>query len=190
MQRSSSGNSKPRCETQRRREQAWNVEIELHAGPSPPTLCWGSANGFVTMEYRTAWYQTEGSSMEITKEPLGDEIRYSVRGYGPGEIRINDTVYNRSVILARNRLDAEWNPRPVPEWAPDALDPLLAHDPEILLIGTGEKVHLLGTPFLAHALHQGVGLEVMDTAAACRTFNILAGEGRRVVAGLVIEQGS
>lgn len=125
--------------------------------------------------------------MEISRESPGDETRYAIRAYGPGEIRINDVIYRSSLILTRNRLDAAWAPPPVAEWTPDVLDPLLAHDPEILLLGTGSHVHLLGTPFLAHALRQGIGLEVMDTAAACRTFNILVSEGRRVAAGLIVE---
>jgi len=124
--------------------------------------------------------------MKITKDPLVDEIRYAIRGYGPGEIRVNETVYTGSIILTRNRI-ADWAPPPLAEWEPPVLDALLAHDPEILLIGTGARVHLLGNAFLAHALREGVGLETMDTAAACRTFNILVGEGRRVAAGLIIE---
>lgn len=126
--------------------------------------------------------------MKIEKDPLnGEEIRYAIRGYGPGEVRINETVYRRSLILTRTRLDANWDPPPISEWAPAELDPLLAHDPEILLLGTGARLHMLGTPFLAHALRHGVGLEVMDTAAACRTFNILVSEDRRVAAGLIVE---
>lgn len=124
--------------------------------------------------------------MKITKDPLDDEIRCAIRGYGPGEIRVNDTVYTTNIILTRNRLKADWNPPPVAEWEPRVLDELLEHDPEIVLIGTGARVQLLGTPFLAHALKCGTGLETMDTAAACRTFNILVAEGRRVAAGLII----
>lgn len=123
--------------------------------------------------------------MEIQHE--SPDSRYTIRGYGPGEIRINEKTFTTSVILTRNRLDAEWNPPPIREWTPATLDPMLAHDPEILLIGTGGTLHMLGAAFLAHALRQGVGLEVMDTPAACRTFNILVSEGRRVAAGLVVE---
>lgn len=125
--------------------------------------------------------------MKISKDPLDDEIRYAIRGYGPGEVRINETVHIASLILTRSRLQTDWRPPPVAEWEPTELDALLACDPEILLIGTGARLQLLGTPFLAHCLRQGVGLETMDTAAACRTFNILVGEGRRVAAGLIIE---
>lgn len=123
--------------------------------------------------------------MEIQQE--SPDTRYTIRGYGPGEIRINERTFTSSVILTQNRLDSAWNPPPIDEWTPETLDPLLAHDPEILLLGTGRKLRLLGTPFLAYALRQGVGLEVMDTPAACRTFNILVSEGRRVAAGLIVE---
>lgn len=123
--------------------------------------------------------------MEIHRE--SPDTRYAIRGYGPGEIRINETTYAKSVILTRNHLDAGWNPPPLAEWTPRELDPLLAQDPEILLIGTGSRLRLLGTEFLLHALERGVALETMDTAAACRTFNILVGEGRKVAAGLIVE---
>lgn len=123
--------------------------------------------------------------MEIQHE--SPDTRYAIRGYGPGEIRINEKTFTSSVILTLNHLDANWNPPPVRDWTPATLDPLLALDPEILLLGTGATLHMLGAPFLAHALRQGVGLEVMDTPAACRTFNILVSEGRRVAAGLIVE---
>lgn len=125
--------------------------------------------------------------MKITRENTTDETRYSIRGYGPGEILVNETVYRESILLSAIRIDASWKPPAIENWKPVDLDPLLMLDPEIVLIGTGDSIHLLGTEFLAHALRQGVGLEVMDTAAACRTFNILVGEGRRVAAGLIID---
>lgn len=125
--------------------------------------------------------------MKISRESLPGEVRYAVRGYGDEGIRINDAVYTASLILAPDHLDPEWQPRPIADWEPADLDPLLALEPEILLIGSGEHIHLLGTVFQAHALRHGVGIEVMDTPAACRTFNVLTSEERRVVAGLIID---
>jgi uncharacterized protein len=126
------------------------------------------------------------TAMQITEDTPGNEVRYAIRGYGPGEVRINERIYTHSVIVSRNRL-TDWTPPPIAEWTPEDLDALLELDPEILLLGTGARLHMLGTPFLAHALRHGVGLEVMDTGAACRTYNVLVSEGRRVVAGLIIE---
>jgi uncharacterized protein len=63
------------------------------------------------------------------------------------------------------------------------LDPL----PEVVLIGTGREQHLLPAALMRQLISRRIGWEVMDTAAACRTYNILAGEGRRVLAALMIE---
>ncbi|MDX1442464.1 MAG: Mth938-like domain-containing protein [Gammaproteobacteria bacterium] len=125
--------------------------------------------------------------MKISRESPDAEVRYAVRGYGDEGVKINNKVYASSLVLTPNHLDDSWEPGAVRDWEPSTLDTLLEHDPEILLIGTGAQIHMLGAEFMAHALRQGVGLEVMDTEAACRTFNVLVSEGRRVVAGLVIE---
>jgi uncharacterized protein len=83
----------------------------------------------------------------------------------------------------------------VTEWAPQGFDGLTADDfagliagaPEIVLLGTGPKIRF-PHPRLTHALTDArIGLEVMDTPAACRTFNILAAEGRKVLAALLVE---
>lgn len=128
-----------------------------------------------------------GTGMKITRESLPEDIRYVIRGYGPGELQINDTRYTKSLIVAPSHLQEDWSPGPVNEFTPDTLLPLLELDPEIILIGTGDKVHMLGTDLQMRALEAGSGLEIMDTRAACRTYNILMGEGRRVVAGLVLD---
>lgn len=125
--------------------------------------------------------------MEITRESPGEETRYRIRGYGPGEIRINNVTYTSSLLLAQDRIVPDWNPPPIAEWTPETLNPLLAMDPEIILVGTGSELHLLGMPFLAHALRHGCGLEVMTTDAACRTFSVLSSEDRKVAAALIID---
>ena len=128
-----------------------------------------------------------GTGMKISRESPAEEVRYAVRGYGDEGIRINDVVYATSLILTPRTLDSEWSPPPIREWQPADLDPLLALEPEIILVGTGASIHILGPQFQAHALRHGVGMECLDTEAACRTFNLVMSEGRRVVAGLIIE---
>lgn len=127
------------------------------------------------------------TGMKISRESPDENVRYAVRGYGPEGVKINREIYTSSLILTPNYLETGWNPPQLSKWEPAVLDPLLEYDPEILLIGTGAAIHLLGSEFQAHALRHGVGMEVMDTEAACRTFNVLTSEERRVVAGLVIE---
>lgn len=125
--------------------------------------------------------------MKISRDATDESIRYRIRAYGDGEVQINDVVHHSSVILSPTKLDSEWQPVDIRQWTPDDLDPLLSWDPEILLIGTGHSLYMLPMAFQLRALENGSGLEIMDTAAACRTFNILMSEGRRVVAGLIIE---
>ena len=67
---------------------------------------------------------------------------------------------------------------------------LVGHKPEVVLLGTGARLRFPPAAVLAPLTRAGIGVEVMDTAAACRTYNILAGDGRRVVAALLmIESG-
>jgi len=72
---------------------------------------------------------------------------------------------------------------------PDDLAALLALDPEVIVLGTGQRQRFPSTLAMAACLTRGVGIEVMDNHAAARTFSILAGEGRRVVAGFVLGGG-
>lgn len=87
------------------------------------------------------------------------------------------------------------SPRSMRSWSPDRweamevghFEELLEWDPEVVLLGSGARTRF-PTPELLAPLHRhGIGIEVMDTVAACRTFNILAGEGRRVTAALLME---
>jgi uncharacterized protein len=109
----------------------------------------------------------------------------SVQAYAPGRIRIAGRDYPGPLIVTPGRVLDDWAP-PAPErLRPADLDPLLALEPEVLLLGTGARQCLPPAATLAAARSRGIGLEVMDTGAACRTYNILLSEGRRVVAGLL-----
>jgi uncharacterized protein len=73
---------------------------------------------------------------------------------------------------------------------PADLDPLLALQPELVLLGTGATQVFPQAAVLATCLGRGIGLEVMSNAAAARTYSVLAGEGRRVVAGFMLSAGT
>ncbi len=107
-------------------------------------------------------------------------------GYGAGYVSVNHVRYEKCVIVT---------PGAVSEWAVDGFESLAAadfafiaeHKPEIVILGTGVKQRF-PAPALGRALaSSGAGVEVMDTRAACRTYNILASEGRKVVAAIVLE---
>jgi uncharacterized protein len=109
-----------------------------------------------------------------------------VRGYGNGEIRINDDIYRSAVIVSASIV------RPAPDIGGMEdlvqLDPsrILELDPELVLLGTGQRQIFPSAAFRARYLGAGIGLEVMDTGAACRTFNVLVAEQRPVVALLML----
>lgn len=110
---------------------------------------------------------------------------YRIRSYEPGRIVINDTEYNTSILLSPERLDDGWPPESFDDLTPEHIRAAMAHEPEVILLGTGEQQRFPGREVMQAALQKGVGIEVMDTSSACRTFNVLQSEGRRVVAALL-----
>jgi uncharacterized protein len=113
-----------------------------------------------------------------------------IRGYGGGELRINDTVYRGGVIMSAAALLNEPSVLSFDALLSDEHlgadgSRIMALDPEVVLLGTGSRQIFPPAEFGARFLRKGIGVEVMDTGAACRTYNVLAGEQRRVVAVLL-----
>jgi uncharacterized protein len=109
-----------------------------------------------------------------------------VRSYGDGELRINDEVYRSAIIVSASKVRAAPDIGSVEDLA--RLDPsrILEFDPEVVLVGTGQRQIFPAASFRAPYLRAGIGIEVMDTGAACRTFNVLVAEQRPVVALLML----
>lgn len=111
---------------------------------------------------------------------------YLIQLYGPGRIVINGRDFHDSLIVAPDKLIPEWRPRSVAELRSEDFSPALGLEPQILILGTGATQVFPEAEVLAPAYRKGMGLEVMDTGAACRTYNILMSEGRRVAAALIM----
>jgi uncharacterized protein len=112
--------------------------------------------------------------------------RNQFTGYGAGYVAVNQTRYDSSIVVTPEALHENWHVSNVDHMAPAALDFLLALKPEILLLGTG-ATHRFPSPALLRSFAQAqIGVETMDTAAACRTFNILMAEGRNVIAAIIV----
>jgi len=109
-----------------------------------------------------------------------------VRAYGGGELRVNDDVYRSAIIISASAVHPAPDIRGMEDLA--RLDPsrILAQGPELVLLGTGPRQIFPAASFRAQFLSAGIGVEVMDTGAACRTFNVLVAEQRRVVALLMV----
>ena len=99
---------------------------------------------------------------------------------------VNERTLDRSFIIAPNTLIEDWPVRDPQSMVAADLNPVLALTPELVVLGTGAVQVFPPAEVMAACLTRGIGIEIMDTAAAARTFNVLAGEGRRVVAGFVI----
>ena len=99
---------------------------------------------------------------------------------------VNERTLERSFIIAPNALIEDWTVHDAPSMVAADLDPVLALTPELVVLGTGGVQVFPPAEVMAACLTRGIGIEIMDNAAAARTFNVLAGEGRRVVAGFVI----
>ena len=110
-----------------------------------------------------------------------------ITGYGRGFVAINHARYEKSLIVLREKLIEDWDVTGFAQLGAAHFEFLAGLDPEIVLLGTGATLRF-PHPSLSRSLTAAqVGMEVMDTGAACRTFNILAAEGRQVAAALLIE---
>jgi uncharacterized protein len=108
-----------------------------------------------------------------------------VRAYGSGELRVNESVYRGAVILSASTVIAEPNIHNLEDLIAVDVSRILALKPELVLLGTGARQIFPAASFGAQFLRAGIGFEVMDTGAACRTFNVLVAEHRQVAALLL-----
>lgn len=110
-----------------------------------------------------------------------------VTGFGEGWVRIGADEYREGVVILPERVVTGWAPAGFDALAAEDFAGLLASGPEIVLLGTGSRHQIPHPRLIAPLIAARVGVEAMDTRAACRTFNILIAEGRRVVAALAID---
>lgn len=112
-----------------------------------------------------------------------------IRGYVENQVTIGDRAYQSSLIISPKRIIEDWHPRAAVDLTTADFKLMLELDPELVLLGTGARMQFPPQSITQPLIHRSVGLEVMATAAACRTYNVLAHEGRNVVASLIIESG-
>ncbi|MCD8505072.1 MAG: Mth938-like domain-containing protein [Burkholderiaceae bacterium] len=141
----------------------------------------------------------------------GNPSLNTVTAYGEGFIEINQTRFEQAIAFGPEGSVNAWPAHDASDISSDLLmqacglsqvaqDPMAFLDadenspildpnrPEVLLVGTGKRQVLLGTPVLTPLLRAGIGVECMSTGAAARTYNILMAEGRRVIAALILEK--
>lgn len=111
----------------------------------------------------------------------------TVTAHGPGWVAINHEKVDASVVLGSRGERFAWEVSRFEELGAAHFEQLAALNAELVIFGSGSRLRFPRPPWLAALIARRIGLETMDTAAACRTYNILAGEGRHVVAALLIE---
>jgi uncharacterized protein len=115
----------------------------------------------------------------------------SIAGYGPGWVGIANaeggTKVTHSVVVGSRGENFAWNCPRFEELSQTHFDQLLACKPELIVFGSGNKLRFAPPALMRSLMAARIGVETMDTLAACRTYNILAGEGRHVLAALLIE---
>jgi uncharacterized protein len=111
----------------------------------------------------------------------------SINAYGEDWIAVNGEKKHHSLVVSSQGSCFDWGCARFEELALEHFDQLAADGPEVVIFGSGLRLRFVSPALLRGLITRGIGVETMDTIAACRTYNILAQEGRRVVAALLLE---
>ncbi len=106
--------------------------------------------------------------------------------YGDGYVEVNAVRFERSIVVVPDRPVLDWPVTDFASLSADAFRFIADLDPELVVFGTGSKLRFPHPRLLAPLIDRGIGVETMDVFAACRTYNILMAEGRRVAAALLL----
>ena len=122
--------------------------------------------------------------MKFTRNQISN---ITIRHIESGTINIGDELVCDNIALTANEIIRNWQACVIEELTEQDFEPLFVSEPELILLGTGPQLIFPPRELVFSLARRGIALEAMDTAAACRTFNILASEGRRVAAVLIIK---
>ena len=111
---------------------------------------------------------------------------YVITAYDNGSISINGKVFSQSLIVSTTKLQDNWGIETIELLQANHIEQVLSLNPELIIIGTSSKLVFPALEIYSGIIQRGIGVDFMDTGAACRTYNILMSEGRDVVAGLIL----
>ncbi len=126
--------------------------------------------------------------MKLTADP--SPTFHVVTSLGSGYVAVDAQRHERSLLLQADSLDTDWGPEDYAGLASEHLAPLAGLGCDVVLLGTGNQQRFPGAAILRPLTDARIGVEIMDTPAACRTYNILVAEGRKVAAALIVERAS
>ena len=122
--------------------------------------------------------------------PLAEDAvtsRYRITAYGDDSVTVNEVVYRQSLILTAEEMITPWAVSRLEDLSRQDLAPVLDLNPAVVLLGTGSRQQFPRAEIIALFGQRGIGLEVMDNGALCRTFNILIAEDRAVAAAILLD---
>ncbi len=125
------------------------------------------------------------NSLKLTRDQISE---ISIRRVESGAIMVGDQLLKNNFALTTDEIIGDWHPSVIQDLTEDDFESLIASNPELILLGTGPNPVFPPRELVFSMARKGIGLEAMDTAAACRTFNILVSEGRRVAAVFIVSQ--
>ena len=121
--------------------------------------------------------------------PLAEDIvtsRHRITAYSAGSVTVNESEYRQSLVMTASTIHCPWPVSKLEDLTPENLEPIFDSRPIVVLLGTGEQQLFPEPKVFALFGQQGIGLEVMDNGALCRTFNILVAEDRDVTAAIIL----
>jgi uncharacterized protein len=121
--------------------------------------------------------------MEL-QETLGEGPR--IQAYENGTFVVDLQEYHGSILVEAEGVVRAWRPQRVDEIGEKDILELLSFNSDVILLGTGEKQAFIEPKILAALYDANIGVEMMNTTAACRTYNLLMAEGRQVLAALIV----
>lgn len=113
---------------------------------------------------------------------------YFITSYDETTLQVNGKNFHTSLIISNDKLKTDWPPRSIETLGTEDFSPIIELEPELVIIGTGNKLIFPPVDTYAELIKKGIGIDIMDTGAACRTYNILTSEGRHVVCGLILPE--
>jgi uncharacterized protein len=120
--------------------------------------------------------------MLISREESDNNL---IRAWEPGRIRIGEAWLSGNLIVTAKIIVSDWAPVSADRVTREDLRPALEQEPELVIVGAGTEATTPDVELMSELAALGIGLEYMQTPAACRTYNVLIHEGRRVAAALL-----
>ncbi len=114
------------------------------------------------------------------------QATYVIRSYGPGQVVVNQQTYTRTLVVMPNEILTDWPPDCFDTLRAEHFAALTQYAFDVLLLGTGKRLRFPERSLLSPIEARGIGVEVMDTGAACRTYDLLLAEQRSVAAVLLM----